>query len=250
MIDTSTPPREAVRGKRRAVVGVWLAMTVAALFAVAGARLGWATAGDLPDESRMNSIVDTVVPGAVWTDVERHDYLGGSPDKSPNWLIWGYESYGPGFATAKTGGIDLAEAAPRMTAAGWRVGTPVDGQLTAADDQWRMTVDSDGRVDVQRAEPWLALVLALVFGVAGGFAGWRLRAWAGIAGLGFLVPHTLVVPLILGFDVAARFGTGQFGLLWEPFMSAELRLLTLVGAAVLAASVIRRAQASLMREAG
>ncbi|MFF5078967.1 hypothetical protein ACFY36_18085 [Actinoplanes sp. NPDC000266] len=248
MIDTSAAPREAVRGKRRAAVGVWLALTVAALFAVAGARLGWTAAGDLPDERQMSSIVDTVLPNAVWPEAERHDYIGGSPDESPNWLIWGYDWYGPGFAAAKTGGIDLAGAAPRLAAAGWRVGEPADDQLTAANHQWRLAVYTDGSVDVQRSEPWLALVLAIVFGIAGGLLGWRLRTWAGVAGLGFLIPHTLVVPLSLGFDVAARFGTGQFGLLWEPLMSAELRLLTLVGAAVLLASLIRRAQASLIRD--
>ncbi|XVV10582.1 hypothetical protein ACQP2X_37925 [Actinoplanes sp. CA-131856] len=250
MIDTSTAPRDAVRAERRIAVGVWLALTMAVLFAVGGARLGWTAAGDLPDERRMSSILDTILPGAVWSEAERHEYVGGSPDESPNWLIWGYDEYGPGSVSARTGGIDLAAAASRLAAAGWRAGEPSGGEVTAADDQWRVAVYSDGLVDVQRAEPWAVPVLAVVFGIVGGFLSWRLRAWAGVAGLGFLVPHTFIVPVILGFNVAAWFGTAQFGLPWEPLMSAELRLLTLVGAAMLLASLIRRAQASLMHRSG
>ncbi|GAA0511623.1 hypothetical protein Ade02nite_44780 [Paractinoplanes deccanensis] len=241
MIDMVAVPAEKTT-RRRAALGVWLALTVAALFAAAGARLGWTAAADLPSGQQMGAIADTVLPGAAWSETRRHEDVAGSPDSSPDGLVWGYGDYGAGSVTAElTGGPgDLAVVATRLEAAGWRVGEPDDLELTAARDHWRLSVDRDGVIDVERSEPWLATVLSVLFAVAGVLLGWRIRRWIGALGLVFVTPYTLIVAWYLIFNAAARFGTAQFALLWEPLMTTEFRLLTLVGLGLLAVSPLWR----------
>ncbi|GAA2587716.1 hypothetical protein GCM10010435_77520 [Winogradskya consettensis] len=226
----------------RVVLVVWTALTVGALLAPVGARIGWQWHGGLPSEVQSQAIIGTV-------EFTRHEPLSGPeyPEDEDARTYWftGTDEYSAGYLEGDLDVTDLAAVAGRLRAEGWRTGDPDGDDLTAALGDWRLTVwradpryGSPGQIRIERAEPVASAVLSVVFWLGGLALGWvvarrstRARLGLGIAALGLLTLHTLVVTPTLVSNVALQFGTGTPVQLWEPLMSFFIRPLTLLGAA-------------------
>ncbi|WP_164842675.1 hypothetical protein [Actinoplanes solisilvae] len=229
----------------RTLLLLWLALTTAAFTAAAGARLGWTYAPDLPTESQVRSIMTAAFPGASFTEDIRTDFLAGSEHPAPGAVLLGDDEYGPGSIEIEihTPVADLVPVARRLESVGWRTGATDGDRLTAAHDDWRLTVHPTYEINsplvvVERAEPWPAQVLSVAFWLAGGLLAWavarRFARKPGVLGLVLLTPHTVIVTILLVADIAEISGTGMFTMLWEPLMTPYIRVPALIGLAVLA----------------
>ena len=246
---------------RRIAVPVWLGLTAAAFMAALGARIGWTKAPELPTRPQISSIMTVAFPGAPWEEVTRTEFLAGSEHPLPGAILFGDDEYGPGAVEIEIHSpvTDLAPVARRLEFAGWRAGATDGGWLTAAHDDWRLTVYptyeiNSPLVEVERAEPGQAQVLSVAFWLAGGLLvgaaarrSDRRLGVPGVVGLTLLIPHTVIVAILLLADIAEIFGTGSFTLLWEPLMGSLVRLPTVIGLAALAVGIVRAAAERLRR---
>ncbi|MBL7261426.1 hypothetical protein [Paractinoplanes lichenicola] len=115
-------------------------------------------------------------------------------------------------------------------------------ELTAAYRDWRLVVrqpTASGEpvvVRVERSQPSLALLLAVLFWLAGALLGVGIvrllrgvGGW-GVLGVALLAPHTALVSIYLVMGMVETRGTGPFPLPWAPIMDGAVRPLTVLGA--------------------
>ncbi|GAA2713671.1 hypothetical protein [Actinoplanes palleronii] len=236
----------------------WIAVNTAAVAIMLGSWLGWQTAGDLPTDSEVRAIAEVVLPSRPLGVVERTEHLSGplygfEEDYS---LIGGSEEWNAGYVSAELPLTTIDPVVDRLTAAGWEVGEAGGGQVTAARGDWVMRVTAAGHgeqvgVWVERGQPVLAMILAVLFGAGGAVLGWwlsfRVRIGLGIrgaAGFGMLTLNSLFVLWALGYDVGALVLPVLPVLPWEAFAAVAIRPMTLFGLLAVASWLGKAAWAS------
>ncbi|GAA3455332.1 hypothetical protein [Dactylosporangium matsuzakiense] len=252
MTTTHAAPRASrsrTRGLARLAVAVACALTVAPLFAAAGAWLGWRGAPALPSDPAALQLLSAAIPGAQCAVTGRHeapfDYE--HPDEPLTWLV-GNDDY-------NAGGVELL--ATGTTAAGLRAGLAAQGWHTADDPTIDGYAASRGRwalefragdaggvaIALGHAEPAPVTPLT-VAGYALGLAAGALLARrarraarsALTAGLLVLVPGTVLTTgdLLWALTLPADVTTPAA---WGDYLFFGVRLLTTAGVLLLAAAV-------------
>jgi hypothetical protein len=265
---------------RDAAAGLWLKLFLTVLGVIAvgvpavmvGAWIGWRSAEPLPTEAQAREIASEVLPGAQIAEVVRDPSLfsyehEGDPDADPvAMLLIGDDDYRAGSAV-----VELASPLPptaateeRLRAAGWEVLSADRDGLVGASNGLLLyvlpasSVDSrpGPRLEIVRAEPVLAPVLAAV-GLLGGGALGTLLAWWGrrqmqaaapmvrrLVGVGSVTGSVMVLPTavvvlitLVGARLLASPGDAPYPV-WDFYMLWGARAATHLGWAVLAATLL------------
>ncbi|MEV6348526.1 hypothetical protein [Actinoplanes sp. NPDC051851] len=257
--DAQHTGHRAVPRLRRWAAVLLVALTFGAMTAAAGAWLGWRGAPDLPTDDRATAIAAEILPGLPVDGIERFDVLFGQMDPLPGEAFFGYDEYDPGAVWLTLGATpDLGAARSTLERSGWTIGANTTADwVTASRGPIAMMIYRSHEyqptpgITFFRPEPSLARVLALVGWVAGLLlGGWIALRFTrhpekgvartlGRAGSVLQLITTLAVTEML-FRPQSPLPPDAPGALWEPYLSALVKPLMMLGVACwLLAAVFR-----------
>ncbi|MEU8045729.1 hypothetical protein AB0B71_16495 [Micromonospora echinofusca] len=240
--------------------------------AMAGAWIGWRSAEPLPTEAQTREIASELLPGAQVAKVVRDSSLfyyehEGSPDANAvAMLLVGDDDYRAGSTVVELASPlpSAVETGERLSAAGWEVLSSDRDSLVGAKDGLLLyvlpasSVESrpGPRLEIVRAEPVLASVLAavglLVGGALGALLAWwgrrqvqaatpvaRSLVWVGSVSGSVMVLPTAVAVLIqlVGAGLLASPGDPPYPV-WDFYMFWGVRAATHLGWAMLGATLM------------
>ncbi|MBV1856366.1 hypothetical protein [Catellatospora tritici] len=183
-------------------VAVLTAVLLAMVGGLAGARIGWEQAPDLPDDAAAAAIAHSADPALPASVTQRRDFLFGYDYPPVQGIeevlvaVLGGDEYTPGYvkftrAHATDDLATLLAARDRLAAQGWRVSAvdrqPWGGEFEAFRGDLYLSMDTQGgnvgeletSMWIERvtppAVPWLTVAGLLL----GAYVGWRLAGWAG-----------------------------------------------------------------------